>query len=571
MIVLRILAVLVAIGGILDPALHVTRTEPVPVRVFTAPDDPDAAATASTLRTALAGRADLVEVGSGAATVVIGRVAITPPVTRGGPVSTVSLEEPPSIAIEEAPSGVSLIPGSAVDIPVTLRAVGLTGQRSVVVLEQDGVELSRTEHVWKADGGVTVSLAYFAASPGARHLTVRVHPALGERRVIDNQADLLAMVASRPGRVAVIETRPSWSAGFIRRALEADPAFQVSSVIRTSRGIASRAGDAPPVIQASELSRFDVVIAGAPEDLRREEVDALWQFADRRAGTLVLLPDRMPGGPYAERLPGKFAEHLLNEPLALEPFGVLASELLTMTTMPRGARAIATLNGTAVIAAWPVGDGRVIFSGALDAWRYRADPKSRLAPFWRQEVLTAALSAPPPIQIDLRPAIVRPGGTASLRVRLRRTEWTDPHSVTREAALPAISARISDASGKVETIRLWPEPEAGVFRGEVIAATAGIHTVRVEADQHASEATLLANSGTAPPVNRSVDLSQVAALTGGVTVNASETDKVVQHLSSLSRPSRSTLIRPFESGWWPWVFASLLTSEWALRRRAGQR
>jgi len=186
-------------------------------------------------------------------------------------------------------------------------------------------------------------------------------------------------------------------------------------------------------------------------------------------------------------------------------------------------------------------------------------------------VLTAALSAPPPIQIDLRPAIVRPGGTASLRVRLRRTEWTDPHSVTREAALPAISARISDASGKVETIRLWPEPEAGVFRGEVIAATAGIHTVRVEADQHASEATLLADSGTAPPVNRSVDLSQVAALTGGVTVNASETDKVVQHLSSLSRPSRSTLIRPFESGWWPWVFASLLTSEWALRRRAGQR
>jgi hypothetical protein len=571
MIVLRILAVLVAIGGILDPAFRVSRTEPLPVRLFTAADDPDAAAIASRLRTALADRADLVDAGSGAATVVIGRAAITPPVMGGGPVSTVTLEEPPFVAIEEVPSGVSLIPGSMVDIPVTLRAVGLTGQRSVLVLEQDGVELSRTEHVWTADGGVTVSLPYFAASPGARRLTVRVQPSAGERRVIDNEADLLAMVASRPGRVAVIETRPSWSAGFIRRALEADPAFQVSSVVRTSRGIASRAGDAPPVIQASQLSRFDVVIAGAPEDLRREEVDALWQFADRRAGTVVLFPDRMPGGPYAERLPGRFAEHLLNEPRALDPAGVLASELLTMTTMPRGARAIATLNGAAVIAAWPVGDGRVIFSGALDAWRYRADPKSRLAPFWRQELLTAVLGAPPPIRIDLRPAIVRPGGTASLRVRLRRTEWMDPDSAKPEAALPPISARISDASGKVETIRLWPEPEAGGFRGEVIAATAGIHTVRVETDQHASEATLLSDSGAAPPVNRSVDLSHVAALTGGVTVNASETDKVVQHLSSLSRPSRSTLIRPFQSAWWPWVFATLLTSEWAFRRRAGQR
>ena len=586
MIVLRILAMLIAIGGIVDPALRLTRTEPLPVRVFTAPDDPDAAAAASTLRTALSGRADLVDVGSGAATVVIGRPStelgtalslskgrapLTPAVTNGGPVSIVSLEEPPFIAIEEVPSGVSLIPGAAVDVPVTLRAMGLIGQRSMILLEQDGIELSRSEHVWKADGRVTVSLPYIAASPGARRLTVRVLPAPGERRLIDNEADLLAMVASRPGRIAVIATRPSWSAGFMRRALEADPGFQVSSVIRTSRGIASRAGDTPPVIQASQLSRFDVVIAGAPEDLRREEVDALWQFTDRRAGTVVLLPDRIPAGPYAERLPGKFSEHLLSEPRALDLSGVLASELLTMTTMPRGARAIATLNGVAVIAAWPVGDGRVIFSGALDAWRYRADPKSRLARFWRQELLTAALGAPPPIRIDLRPAIVRPGGTASLQVRLRRTEWTDAESVKHEAALPPVAARISDASGKVDTIRLWPEPEAGVFRGEIVVATAGIHTVRVETDQHGSEVTLLADSAAARPVSSSVDLSQLAALTGGVTVNASETARVIQHLASLPRPSRPTLIRPFQSEWWPWVFASLLGGEWALRRRAGQR
>lgn len=570
MIVLRILAVLIAIGAMVDPAIRVTRIEPLPVRVFAASDDPDAAAAASTLRTALSGRADLVDVGSGAATVVIGRTPISPSATAGGPVSVVSLEEPPSMAIEEVPSAISLIPGSGFDVPVTLRGVGLAGQRSVIVLEQEGVELSRTEHLWRGEGQVTVSLPYIAASPGSRRLTVRVLPSPGERRIIDNEADLLAMVATRPGRVAVIETRPSWSAGFIRRALEADPAFQVSSVIRTSRGIASRAGDTPPVIQAPQLARFDVVIAGAPEDLRREEVDALWQFADRRAGTVILLPDRVPAGPYAEKLPGKLAEHLLNEPRALDPSGVLASEFLTIPTMPRGARAIAALNGAAVIVTWPVGDGRVIFSGALDAWRYRADPKSRLSQFWRQELLTAALGAPPPIQVDLRPAIVRPGGRVSLRVRLRRTEWADPDSVKDEAALPPIAARISDASGKMEPIRLWPEPEAGVFRGDVIVATAGIHTVRVETDQHASEAILLADTSAAPTVNRPVDLNQVAAITGGVTVNVSKMDRVVQQLSSLPRPSRPTLIRPFQSAWWPWVFASLLCGEWALRRRAGQ-
>jgi hypothetical protein len=571
MIVLRILAVLVAIGGIADPAIRVTRTEPLPVRLFAAPDDPEAAAVVSTLRTGLSGRAHFADAGSGAATVVIGPNPVALPIFGSGPVSAVSLEEPPSVAVVQVPSIVTLIPGSAVDIPVTLQALGLGGQRSVIVLEHDGVELSRAEHLWSGDGRVSVPLAYIAASPGARRLTVRVLPSAGERRVIDNEADLLAVVATRPGRVAVIETRPSWSAGLIRRALEADPAFQVSSVIRTSRGVSSRAGGTPPVIQPSELSRFDVVIAGAPEDLRREEVDALWQFAGRRAGTVVLLPDRMPGGPYVERLPGRFSEHLLNETRALDPSGVLASEILTMTTMPRGARANATLNGAPVIVTWPVGDGRVIFSGALDAWRYRADPKSRLTQFWQQELLTAALAAPPPVQIDLRPTIVRPGDMVSLRVRLRRTEWADSDPAQHEAALPPIAARISDASGKLETIRLWPEPEAGVFRGDVTVASAGVHTVRVETDRHASEATLLADAAAAPPLNRPADLGQVAALTGGVAVNASDTDRLVQHLSSLPRPSRPTLVRPFQSAWWPWIFASLLCGEWALRRRVGQR
>jgi hypothetical protein len=571
MMVLRILAVFVAVGCVVDPAIRVMRTEPLKVRVFAPADDPDAVSAASRLRTALSGRADLADAGTGAATVVIGNRPIAVAIPGSGPVSVVSLEEPPSAAIVEAPHAVTLIPGSAVDIPVTVQAFGLSGQRSVVALEQDGVELTRVEHLWTSESRATISLQYIAASPGARRLTVRVQPLPGERRIIDNQADVLAMVVARRGRVAVVEPRPSWPAGFVRRALEADPAFQVSSVIRTSRGVASRAGEAPPVIQASQLSRFDVVIVGAPEDLRREEIESLWQFVERRGGTLVLLPDRAPAGPYAERLPGKFSEHLLNEPRALEPSSVLASELVTMATMPRGGRGIGMVDGAPAIVSWPVGDGRVIFSGALDAWRYRADPKSRLAPFWRQELLTAALSAPPPLRVELHPAVVRPGQTVRLEVRLRATEWVGPDPLNHETRLPAIAARISDPSGKLGIIRLWPDAEPGVFRGDVTVATAGIHTVRVETDQHAADAALLADAGAAPPVGLSWDPGSVAALTGGVAVNASEIGRVSEHLSTLPRSSRQRQIRPFEAAWWPWIFASLLCGEWALRRRAGQR
>ena len=440
----------------------------------------------------------------------------------------------------------------------------------MAVLEQDGVELTRAEHLWQNDGRTTITLRYVAVSQGARRLTVRVQPLPGERRIVDNEVDVLAMAAPRPGVVAVIEPRPSWPAGFVRRALEADPAFQVSSVIRTSRGISSTAGT-PPVIQAPQLSRFDVVIAGAPEDLRREEVEALWQFVDRRGGTLVLLPDRMPTGPYVERLPGKVSEHLLNEPRSLDPPGVLASELLAMTALPRGGRAIAALNGAPVIVSWPVGDGRIILSGALDAWRYRADPKSRLAGMWREELLTAALRAPPPIAIVLHPAVVRPGSDVHMEVRLRRTEWADPGPAPRETRLPGIAARISDSRGQLQTIRLWPRAEPGLFGGEFSVAAAGVHAVRVETDQHAAETTLLVDASAALPAIPRMDLGPVAALTGGVTGTASEMNRVVQHLSSLPRGQRLASIRPFESAWWPLIFAGLLCGEWALGRRAGQR
>ena len=571
MIVLRILAVIVAIGGIVDPSIQVTRTRPLQVRLFAASDDPDAVAAASRLRASLSGRAELVDAGGGAATVVVGPRLTAPALAGSGPVSVVSLDEPPSVAIVEAPATVTLIPGSTVDIPVALQATGVTGQRSVAVLEQDGVELTRVEHLWQNEGRAAITLRYVAVSQGAQRLTARVQPLPGERRIVDNQVDVLAMAAARPGVVAVIEPRPSWSAGFVRRALEADPAFQVSSVIRTSRGITTRAGDTPPIIQAPQLSRFDLVIAGAPEDLRREEVEALWQFVDRRGGTLVLLPDRVPTGPYAERLPGKVSEHLLNEPRPLDPSGVLASELLTMTALPRGARAIAALNGAPVIVSWPVGDGRIILSGALDAWRYRADQKSPLSRVWREELLTAALHAPPPIAISLRPAVVRPGSDVHIEVRLRRTEWADAGPATREARLPGVAARISDSRGQLQTIRLWPKAEPGLFEGEFSVAEAGVHSVRVETDQHAAETTLLVDASAALPASPRMDLGPVAALTGGVTGTASEMSKVVQHLSSLPRGQQRASIRPFESAWWTVIFAALLCGEWALRRGAGQR
>ena len=570
--ILRVLSVMLATAGLIDPAIRLQRHVPAPVRLVADADDPDASAVAGRLRAALGGTVDFrLDKADGAIpTVLIGDARDDAIGDGDGPLSVVSLEESPSLAIVDAPGTISLMPGSATRIPVTLHGVGLAGRTTAVVLEQDGVELARVDHAWKGEGSANVHLPYIAPVAGARRLTVRVEPAAAERRLRDNQADILAMTTDRPARVAVVETRPSWLAGLTRRALETNPDIRVSSLLRTSRGIESRAGDPPAFIQAQQLWPFDVVLVGGPEELQKNEVEALWQFAGRRGGTVILLPDKAPSGPYAQRLPGKSSEHLLNEPRILDPAGVLASEVLSMHPLPRGGRALAMLGPAPVIVSWPVGDGRIVFSGALDAWRYRGDPKSRVGQFWRDELLSAALSAPPAVRIVVEPAVVRPGGSVRVKVRLRQTEWADGRGA--EIALPAVEARVSDSSGTLETIRLWPDVEPGSFRGELVPAAPGIHTIRAETAQHAAaETTVLVDATAAPAPSRPAALEDVATVSGGVSVAASQLDPLVQHLSSVSRSSAAIAVHPFRSAWWTWVFSALLCGEWALRRRMGLR
>lgn len=565
MMVLRILALALAIGAIVDPALPIDRRMPATVRLYAAAGDPDVPAVVARLRAALAGRVDLIDAGSGQENVVVGSAPAVDAVRAGTPISVVSLGAPPAVSIAAVSGVTRIVPGDGTEIQVDLDGAGVAGHTSSVVLEQDGVVLTRQEHVWKTDGSATVVLPYVAAAAGTHRVTIRVLGLTGEGRTADNRADLLVMAAERTARVAVLEARPSWPAGFARRALEGDDRFSVSSVLRVAKGISSRAGEAPPVIQAQQLSQFDVVVVGAPEELRNDEVDALWQFVDRRGGTLVLLPDKVPSGAYAARFPVKVTEHLLGEARALDPARVMASEIVAMSRLPPGGHEYATLDGAPVIVSWPVGDGRVIFSGALDAWRYRAHPRSQLTRFWRDELLSAASGAPPRVSVDVEPAVVRAGSDARVAVRLRRTEFGD-------VELPPVQAQLVDATGARETIRLWPGPEPGTFEGQVSSSGAGIHSIRVETDRAAAETTFLVAADAGALARTTPDmLADLPQLSGGIAASADRLDPLIDRLAELPRPSGPARVRPFRSAWVPWIFAALLCGEWTMRRRVGLR
>jgi hypothetical protein len=361
----------------------------------------------------------------------------------------------------------------------------------------------------------------------------------------------------------------------VRRTIERDTAFDVASVLRPSRGIDVRTPGAPVGLTASSLASYDVVAVGAPEELRPLELDALRKFASDRGGTVVFLPDRRPSGGYAALVGEQFEEVLLSTPAVLRlslARGPRAAELMIPTARPRVWQTLAALpDGRPVISAQPLGDGTLVFSGALDAWRYRADEADPFAAFWRGALARAALNAPPRVGVTLHPSKAGTSRATGVRVRLRRTELQEEPGGT--LALPSTSVvAMPVAQGGSDdriSVRVWPTGETGVLEGRFLPPRDGDYVlVATTASGAQGRATLRHWNGKGNNVSRE-EAAAIAAASGGVA--ADDPERIVSHLRALPRRQAPTTLHPMRSAWWALPFTLALCAEWALRRRSGRR
>jgi hypothetical protein len=441
-----------------------------------------------------------------------------------------------------------------------------------------------------ASSGPAAPLAPGASSP---ELPAASASAAGTARV-----DFGVDVTDRPLRVLFVDARPSWATRFIRLALEADARFRVDSLAQVSRGLSARTVDAPPRVTLAAITPFDVVIAGASDLLSATDVDALRTFARARGGLIVFAPDRLPQGPFVSLLPAdRFDERLLDAPQAVAPEAalsadarLLASEFALPHTLHAGARTLARLatGGAthAAIVTSPLGDGQVIFAGALDAWRYRDRDQQGFDRLWRQLIATFGADAPAPIEITLDPLVSRPGTPITIRARWRRDLLTNSAAASTANASPATAtatasatagaattapmtvrasfspalaqpaparpalARTTGANTKAdarpalpsasvpsaaggESIRLWPGDQPGEFRGALNApARAGVYAMSLDADAPSTHATAVALVlSDVPPASASWDgLRAAVESRGGVAVTEDEIDRAIAQL-----------------------------------------
>ena len=562
--VLRSVAVAIAIAGVIDPAWSRTVAPESPVvAVHLTASDPSAIERA--LRDALGGRElvvrrpvshrlpcgpeeDCVLIADGSAGVDRADDAVRPAsmiVAKADGSPNVGLRSVTLTTAHEAASGI---------VRVELMAEGGQGRITELRVLDGSAIVGSTTHTWAASSAATVDVPWWPIAAGARALRIEAVPFEGEQTTIDNRIDVGVMISARRAAVMVFDARPSWTTTFVRRALEDDGRFAVRYRARLAPALT--AGTKNATLDLVTLDDMSAVVVGGPDALTPEDVLILDRYVRVRGGTLVLLPERRSDGASATLFQGTWTEHLTANPESIGP--LRASEILRMTDAPVASAVIARSGTSPVIVSLPAGNGRVIVSGAMDAWRYRQP--GAFDRFWRTLVAEGAVAGEG-LSLRFEQALTPMGSRVPFKLR-------DRHFDSRSSA--EASATIRCDNGQATAVRLWPAGAVGEFEGELPAAVVGQCVVEARVDDRATTAAVAVVERAAAGVEDTLArLERTVRASGGVVAQAGDESSIGQAIASKPTLSSVVSVHPLRAFWWMFPFAACLTAEWWLRRRTG--
>lgn len=481
---------------------------------------------------------------------------------------------------------------SIVPLDVELQVDGSGDREATISLFADGVRFSSAPHRVTGDATrLRAPLTFVPTHPGLVRLRVEV-TMYGR---ISAVADRVVEVSERVWKILAFDGRPSYAGTFVRRALESDSRFQVTTRVVTSRSSAieskpTQATSASPATLAdfASLSTFDAIVVAAAEGLGEIEASALQQYMRDRHGAVVLLPESAEGA-LLSRLTGQstWLEDLRAEPVQVTPAASAglggnevwtAAEFLWPSRWPALTETIAIVSDQPTAsprpAVWqvPVGSGRLAVSSAVDGWRSRAGSASGFAAFWRTTIAALAQLTPPSIDVTVSPRLLRAGQWGRVTVGLQ------------SEATPAAQIKpVGGPSPREPAVRLWPATTAATSRewtGAFRAPEApGRYQLQVDTGPDVAvntEFMVLAADGTDAPVRPALERDGLATLAagayGGTVVPANEIPRLPGLITSTSTGNREREPwHPMRSAWWLLPFTLCVSAEWWLRRHRGER
>ena len=547
-IIARSIAIAIAVAGAIDPAISraVLVNQPLTVvasddaSVIVAQRVRDALADATDARVSVRpqnSRAAACPAAGGC--VIVSDGSVPARLTAGSTVlGAVRVSSRPLIAGVDAPARVSLNAVSSVRATLTQSGPG-------VEVWDDGVRVGSVD----ASDRLVVDVPWVPAAAGTRALRVVAG---------GDAADLAVVVDGTPAAVLLYEPETTWAGSFLRRALEDDSRFEVAGRTDVAPRVAVGRG-ATGGLTAASLSAVSSVVLVAPDTLPASAVTLLERFVRWRGGSLVVVLDRRPTGPVRTLLPAIVRERLEPNPVQA---GMLETREILSFERSSGVIPIATAGDDAVVVWWGLGRGRVIVSGALDAWKFRAGDNG-FETFWRSVVWDAAMAAGPPVRVSADRSIVRPGD----EIRVEATLQSMTELGGEVGAVGSV-----ECGGERAFLRLWPQPRPGVFSGTFLARGTGDCRIQVTLAGQDGETHVAVRPDVRRPAPDGVDVSAAMAAHGGLVVASGNEAELLNRVREALPPQPGLLeTYPMRSVWWIVPFVTALGTEWLLRRRAGLR
>lgn len=607
---LRAIAVGIMLAGLVDPAFLVERTTPpiISLRHTGTMASPtqldDVRRKLEPLGTVVTGAVQEAQ-----ATVVLG--SDVPPdlltssaMPSTGPVVLVPYATAGGLTVEatQLPAAMHLNERSAVQLRVHRQRDGRAAPVQLELRSSGVLRAVRSDSVMPGQRR-SLSVPFTPTDTGVQELELRVVD--GRDTVYSHHA---LRVTSGQWRVLFLDARPSWLSTFVRRALERDVRFAVSSRVATSTNVSVatpqvvRDLDGLRNLALSDPSALpELVVLGAPERLSQQDVSTLRVLAEQWGRAVLVLPDHLPETrAAAERSAQRALDSLLGSggwralPPASSPHMLhrhdragLDSLLLRAESVavPRALRdhVVPLMQWQDTAVAWYVqtGDGVVATSGALDSWRFRDADRSTFDRSWREIAARLAASAQPALRLSAgAAAVLGPAGALST--------WHVTRLQNDSSAAPEV--RAIHENGDSMRLAVYPLADSRRWRAQGRLPLPGRWTLVASSQRDTAYLASLALAGlsseaSAGDVARSTyarDLPPAELLdawtraTGGRLLSASTLDELPATVKSLlaeqsKPPGERAPWHPMRSGWWILPLTLALGGEWWLRRRRGAR
>lgn len=505
-------------------------------------------------------------------------------------------------------------------LQVRLRATGLAGQSTDLVLRAGSAELKRQHVTFDADGETEASLNYQPVKAGDLVLTVEALPVEGETTLENNRASCTLRVIDRRIRVLLIEQEPRWEFRYLLDTLQRDRRIEVHAVMLDGDpGLGREKGSSflSELPDAAGILDNVIVVLGDvdPKRLGDDRMKALGRLARETGGGLVFLagPHFSPGAykgtplesllPVTVNGPSESPSYPAPAGLLLTPAG-RTSPLLKLADNPVDNEAIwqgfpgarwTARTGPAkpaaevllvdptpdkrsdgqpqpVLALMAAGRGQVFYFGTGDTWRWRShEGEKYYLRVWGQVFLKLGVErlagASDLVQLNTPRPNYAPGDRIVVSGRIFDASF---QPLDTAAVKGTLRIQPADSPAIESDILLRARPgRPGEFEAELTASARGRYTVVTERDPKAAVVFSVdaLDVELRDPALNLASLEQLAKTTGGAVFREEDLVRLPDAISK--RLPVTTVVRRLEPAFNAWLLGALIflaSLEWLFRR-----